>query len=84
MKEAEKKAAKLKEELQIMKDRQKEMERILERKRLEAAEQDNKYKDLFSKNEQFKTVQTAHDTDLNKWKDECERLRAECEGLKVR
>lgn len=64
-------------------DRHKELEKVLERRRLELAEQDSRYKDLFGRNEHYKTLQASHEEEVRSLQDEIGKLKEKCETLKV-
>ena len=83
VKDAESKFAKMRDEHLLLFDRNKELEKVLERRRLDIAEHDSRYKELFSKNEQYKILQTTHDEEVRTLQLEIGKLKEKCESLKV-
>lgn len=47
------------------------------------AEQDSRYKDLFGRNEHYKTLQASHEEEVRSLQDEIGKLKEKCETLKV-
>ena len=81
VKEAEKKTSKLKEENQQLKDRIRDLEKIIEKKRLEAADQEARIKELLGKHEQYKSSQSTQGNEVKSLEEEVSKLRSQCEAL---
>lgn len=69
--------------MQQLRDRIRELEKILEKKRVEMAEQEARYKELLSITEKYKLAQNSQGSELKQLEEEINKLKMQCEGLKV-